>query len=79
MMDGNEYKLTNLKGAQAPMGRTWKSGFIKKSKKDVEVVSASTDLKLWDHVNRQVSVVGIKDSDTHLRVSSIKRVSGSCS
>lgn len=78
-MDGDQYELTNLKGSQAPKGRSWKSGFIKKAPKNVQVVPASTSLTLWDHVNRQVSVVGVKDGDTHLRASSIKRVAASCS
>jgi hypothetical protein len=78
-MEGDAYELTNLTGRQAPTGRSWKTGFIKKTPKNVQVVPGLASLTLWDQVNRQVSVVGIKDGETHMRASSIKRVAASCS
>jgi hypothetical protein len=78
-MDGQQFHLTNLKGSEAQAGRSWKTGFIKKSTKKVEVVGASTNVKLKDHVGREVSVVGTRADETHLRASSIKRVATSCS
>lgn len=78
-MDGYHYELTDLKGDQAPKARSWKTGFITKTTKDVEVIGASTNVRLNDHVGRQVTVVGMKDDDTHLKVSSVKRLSASCS
>lgn len=78
-MEGDAYELTNLTGSQAPTGRSWKTGFIKKTPKNVQVVPGSASLTLWDQVNRQVSVVGIKDGETHMRASSIRRVAASCS
>jgi hypothetical protein len=38
--DGAKYKLTDPQGTQAPKGRSWKTGFITKKAKDVEVVGA---------------------------------------
>jgi len=78
-MDGYHYEMTDLRGAQAPKARSWKTGFITKTTKTVEVVGASTTVRLNDHVGRQVTVVGMKDDDTHVKVSSIKRLSASCS
>jgi hypothetical protein len=78
-MDGQQFKLTNLKGSEVQAGRNWKTGFIKKSSKKVEVVGASTSVKLKDHVGREVSVVGTRADDTHLRASSIRRVATACS
>ena len=77
--DGGKYVLTDLKGDKAPKGRSWKTGWIKKSTKDVEVVSNSSGPKLKEHVGRQVTVVGVRDGSAHMRASSIKRVAASCS
>jgi hypothetical protein len=78
-VEGNQFQLTNLKGSARHSGRSWKTGFVKKTAKNVEVVGASTNVKLIEHVGREVSVVGTRDDDTHLRASSIKRVATSCS
>jgi hypothetical protein len=77
-MDGKQFQLTNLKGSNVSTSRTWKSGFIKKAAKNVEVVGASTSVNLKDHVGREVSVVGTRSDETHLRASSIRRVATSC-
>jgi len=77
--DGSKYMLTDLKGTEAPKGRTWKTAFITKSTKNVEVVSNSSGPKLKEHVGRQVTVVGVRDGSAHVRASSIKRVAASCS
>jgi hypothetical protein len=76
--DGTKYKLTDLQGSEAPKGRTWKRGFIKKTPKDVEVVGASSNVKLKDHVGRKITIVGMKDGETHVKAQSVKRVAGSC-
>ena len=75
--DGIKYKLTDLQG-QAPKGRTWKTGFMKKTPKDLEVVGASSNVKLKDHVGRRVTIVGMKDGETQVKALSVKRVAGSC-
>jgi hypothetical protein len=77
-MDGMQFELTNLKGSDVRTSRTWKSGFIKKAPKNVEVVGASANLKLKDHVGREVRVVGTRSDETHLRATSIKLVATSC-
>jgi hypothetical protein len=77
--DGAKYKLTDLQGTQAPKGRSWKTGFITKKTKDVEVVGTSSSLKLKDHVGHKISVVGVKDGETHFKARSIKQLAGSCS
>ena len=78
-MDGGQYQLTNVEGSQVEKNRSWKSGFIKKSSRNIEVVGASPAVKLHDQLGHQVSVVGTKDGETHLKASSIKRVAASCS
>src|SRR5204862_4528688 len=42
--DGSRFMLTDLPDAQAPKGRNWKTGFITKNRKDMEVVAASSSL-----------------------------------
>jgi hypothetical protein len=76
---GAKYVLTDLQGSAAPKGRNWKTGFIKKSSKDVDVVSLSSTLKLKDHVGHQVAVTGVQDDDVHMKARSLKHLASSCS
>ena len=76
--DGAKYKLTDLKGAEAPKGRSWKTGWITKSTKNVGVVTTSSGPKLKDHVGHQVTLTGVKKGD-NLQARSIKHVATSCS
>jgi len=75
--DGSKYRLADVQGNQTAKERSWKTGFITKKPKPIEVVGASS-LNLKDHVGRKISVVGVKDGDTHLKARSIKQL-GSCS
>lgn len=75
----NMYRLTDLKGAQVPKGRSWKRGFLMKTTKDVRVVGASNSVNLKAHVGRQVTVVGVRNGDSQIRATSVKRMSASCS
>ena len=77
--DGGKYMLTDLKGDQAPKGRSWKSGWIKKSTKDVEVLTSKSGPKLKDHVGHQVTLTGVRNGETHIQAKSIKHVAASCS
>ena len=78
--DGGKYMLTKLEGADAPKSRSWKTGFIKKTAaKDVEVVGASSSLKLKDQVGRKVTVSGTRDGDVRFKAQSIKQIAKSCS
>src|SRR4051794_12341147 len=55
-MDEGHYKLTDLPDGQAPKGRNWKTGYVTKSNKDVEVLGAP-NLKLKDHVGHKVTIM----------------------
>ena len=74
---GGGYVLTSLKGNQAPKARSWKTGYIMKTTRDV-VVRPAAGMKLQDHVGRQVTVVGMVDG-THMTARTIRRVATSCS
>ena len=75
--DGNNYRLADVQGNQAPKGRSWKTGFVTKKTKNIDLVGAPASLKLQDHVGRKVSVSGLKDDETHLKARSIRQL-GSC-
>jgi hypothetical protein len=76
--DGDHYKLTNLPEGQAPKSRNWKTGYVTKSTKDVEVTGAS-NLKLKDHIGHKVTITGTRDGDTHVKATGVKMVAKSCS
>ena len=75
--DGSKYRLADVQGNQAPKGRSWKTGFVTKKTKNIDLVGAPASLKLQDHVGRKVSVSGLKDDDTHLKARTIRQL-GSC-
>ena len=77
--DGGKYMLTDLKGDEAPKGRSWETGWVKKSTKDVEIVTAASGPKLKDHVGHEVTLTGVKNGETHIQAKSIKHVAASCS
>src|SRR5439155_20475896 len=64
--DGGKYTLTDLKGDKAPKGRNWKTGFITKTTKDVQVVTAASGPKLKDHVGHQVTLTGVRNGETQM-------------
>jgi hypothetical protein len=76
---GSKYVLTDLQGYVGPTSRSWKTGFIKKSQKDIEVVSESSTLKLKDHVGHQITVTGVQDHPVRVKARSIKQLAPSCS
>jgi len=76
--DGSNYRLSDVQGNLAPKGRSWKTGFVTKKAKNIDLVGAPASLKLKDHVGRKVSVSGLRDDETHLKARSIKQL-GSCS
>ena len=75
--DNDTFRLKNTVGEDAPRGRSWKSGFLKKSSKTIEVIDARHRMNLASHVGERVSVTGMLD-DEELTGSSIKRVAESC-
>jgi hypothetical protein len=77
--DGTNYRLTDLRGNQAPKGRSWKTGFITKRSKPIDVVGAPASLKLKDQVGHTISVGGVRDGETRLKARTVKQVSASCS
>jgi hypothetical protein len=72
---GETFRLKNTTGEDAPKSRSWKSGFLKKGSRPVDVVDWNNRLK--SHVGERVSVSGMfVDGEMHVR--SLRRVASSC-
>jgi hypothetical protein len=75
--DDEAFRLTDTSGAQAPKERSWRTGFVTKRNKDLEVVESSKKLKLRDHVGHRVSMTGTVQ-ESELRASTIRHLAASC-
>jgi cytochrome c553 len=69
--DGSKYRLTNIENA--PKGRNWKTAYITKSSKDVELVGAPASMKLKDHVGHKVAIAGMRRDEGHFQPQSLKQ------
>jgi hypothetical protein len=78
-IEGTRFRLVDVEGAQAPKGRSWKTAFITKSTKDMDVVGASSAVRLKDHVGHKITVTGARSGDKQLTARAIKHVAPSCS
>jgi hypothetical protein len=77
VQEDEAFQLKNTAGEDAPKGRSWKSGFLHKGSKPVEIVDARHRLNLARHVGERVSVSGMLE-DREMRASSVKRLAESC-
>ena len=75
--NGDQFQLKSTSGEDAPRGRSWKSGFLHKSAKPVDVLDQTRRLNLARHVGERVTITGILD-DRELQGTSLKRVAESC-
>jgi len=78
VQDANQFQLKNTSGEDAPRGRSWKSGFLHRSSKTIDVFDQSHRMNLARHVGERVTITGLLD-DRELQGSSLKRVAESCS
>jgi len=75
--DGESFRLKDTSGSDAPRSRSWKSGFLKRSNKTIDLVDARHRLNLASHVGERVSVSGML-AERELQGASIKRLATSC-
>jgi len=78
VQENDQFQLKNTSGEDAPRGRSWKSGFLHKSAKTIDVADETHRLNLARHVGERVTITGILD-DRELQGTSLKRVAESCS
>jgi hypothetical protein len=74
--DEGTFRLTDASGADAPVSRSWKSGFLKKRPAPIEVADAVGTLNLRSHVGRRVVATGTL-VDREMRARSVRLV-GMC-
>ena len=77
VQDANQFQLKNTAGEDAPKGRSWKSGFLHRSAKTIDVLDQTQRLNLARHVGERVTITGLLD-DHELQGTSLKRVAESC-
>ena len=72
----DSYVLKNTSGVEVPAGRSWKSGFLKKSTPTVALIDEGSSLRLASHVGQRVETRGIL-VDREMKARSL-RVMGEC-
>jgi hypothetical protein len=77
VQDDQQFRLKNTSGEDAPRGRSWKSGFLHKGSKTIDVLDTNHRLNLARHVGERVTITGLLD-DRELQGTSLKRVAESC-
>ena len=74
--DEGTFRLTDASGADAPVARSWKSGFLKKRPAPIAVADAVGTLNLRSHVGRRVVATGTL-VDREMRARTVRLV-GMC-
>jgi hypothetical protein len=77
VQEDETFRLKNTAGEDAPKGRSWKSGFLHKGSKTLEVVDGRHRLNLARHVGERVSVTGMLD-ERELQGTALKQIAESC-
>jgi hypothetical protein len=75
--DDDTFRLKDTEGENAPKGRSWRSGFLRRSNARLEVVDASKQLGLSTHVGHRVSLTGTL-VEREMQARSVKRVADTC-
>ena len=76
-VEGDEFRLTDVDGAEAPKARSWRSGFLKKRSTPVELVELSDRAGLRKYVGHRVSATGLL-TGRELHVRSFQSAGASC-
>ena len=76
-VNGEQFRLTDTDGADAPKARSWKSGFLKKGSASVDLVDFSEGSLLRQYVGHRVVATGLL-SGRQLRLRSIQSGGSSC-
>ena len=75
--DGDEFRLTDTDGAEAPKSRGWRSGFLKKRPAPVALVAAPDAAGLRKFVGHRVTATGPLE-DREMRVRSFRSAGALC-
>ncbi|HEX6256214.1 MAG TPA: hypothetical protein VFZ70_10440, partial [Euzebyales bacterium] len=69
--------LKDTTGEAAPKGRSWRSGFLRRSASTIDVIDRADRLHLPTYVGQRVSVTGTL-VDREMQVRSVSIVAESC-
>ncbi len=72
-VDGTRYVLSDA-GDTAPKARNWKTAFVTRSTRTIEIVGAPTSARLNQHVGRKVMLVGTRTDAGHFKLQAVKQV-----
>ena len=75
--DDETFRLKDTTGANAPTGRSWKTGFLKKRSASIEVLDAANRMHLTNHVGQRVTLTG-NLVDREMQVRSVQRLAEPC-
>src|SRR5690606_6202946 len=75
--DGNDFRLADTEGTDAPKSRSWRTGFLKKRTAPVALVAPPDLLALKNSVGKRVAATGVLTS-RELQVSSLRVVAAAC-
>ena len=76
--DDEAFWLSDASGANAPVSRSWRSGFLKKRPSRIELVDAAHALRLTSYVGQRVAATGTL-VNREMKTRSLHPVSTSCS
>lgn len=76
--DDEAFWLSDASGADAPVSRSWRSGFLKKRPSRIELVDAAHALRLTSYVGQRVAATGTL-VNREMKTRSLHPVSSSCS
>jgi hypothetical protein len=75
--DDERFRLKDTTGDDAPKGRSWRSGFLRKSAATIDVVDQADRHHLQTYVGQRVNVTGML-VDREMQVRSVRIVAISC-
>jgi hypothetical protein len=75
--DGDEFRLADTEGADAPKSRSWRTGFLRKRTAPVNLAGARDPVTLKKNVGKRVTATGFL-ADRELQVSSLRVLGASC-
>ena len=76
--DDEAFWLSDASGADAPVSRSWRSGFLKKRPSRIELVDAAHSLRLTSYVGQRVAATGTL-VNREMKTRSLYPVRASCS
>jgi hypothetical protein len=76
-VDGDQFRLTDIDGADSPKARSWRSGFLKKRSAPVDLVELADPVGLRKYVGNRVVATGVL-AGREMRVRSVQTSGTAC-